>query len=157
MIFILFDRHPLMNAQSIGNRLVMLDKDEIVPEFAGGGNQSLDIQLRSLSGVTPGTPVQAQESQLTSAASDQALQIPWYPDQIPPFEITLVGANEYGAMMKMAIAGAEILNEGSGVSIDDIVTEHEFTYVARSIVPWTAVTPNMVAQVGTPPGEANPV
>ncbi len=50
------------------------------------------------------------------------LATPWYSDQVLPFDITLAGANEYGAMAAAKIFGVEILNEGSGVSIDDAVT-----------------------------------
>ncbi len=41
----------------------------------------------------------------------------------------------------MRILGLEILNEGSGVSIDDMVLEQQMTYVARQIFPWTAGAP----------------
>ncbi len=36
----------------------------------------------------------------------------------------------------MKIFGVEILNEGSGVSIDDAVTEMQATFVARYVEPW---------------------
>ena len=36
----------------------------------------------------------------------------------------------------MRIYGVEILNEGSGFSIDDIVIENQMTYVCRTILPW---------------------
>jgi len=70
--------------------------------------------------------------------TDSSWQPPWYPDQIPPFDIVLTAANEYGQVAQMSIRGVEILNEGSGISIDDIVTEEQMTFVAREIVPWTA-------------------
>jgi hypothetical protein len=35
--------------------------------------------------------------------------------------------------------GVEILNEGSGVSIDDAVTEMQATFVARAVEPMTAI------------------
>ena len=38
----------------------------------------------------------------------------------------------------MKIFGVEILNEGSGVSIDDAVTEMQATFVARYVEPWVA-------------------
>jgi hypothetical protein len=95
------------------------------------------------SGVSPADTVDNQESPLTSVGSDQALAGAWYADQIPPFDITLAAANEYGALAVMRIFGAELLNEGSGVSIDDIVTEQQHTYVARTIIGWTQVnSPN---------------
>lgn len=65
---------------------------------------------------------------------------PWYSDQILPFDITLAGTNELGAATAMKIFGVEILNEGSGVSIDDAVTEMQATFVARYVEPWMAVS-----------------
>jgi hypothetical protein len=56
-----------------------------------------------------------------------------------PFNITLAGANEYGAMCASKILGVEILNEGSGISVDDAVTEFQATFVARAIEPLQAV------------------
>ena len=44
-----------------------------------------------------------------------------------------------GAASTMKIFGVEILNEGSGVSIDDVVTEMQATFVARYVEPWAAV------------------
>lgn len=64
------------------------------------------------------------------------LDKPNYSDQIPPFTITLTGMNEYGNVNVMHILGVELINEGSGVSIDDIVTETQMTFVARSIIGW---------------------
>ena len=59
-----------------------------------------------------------------------------YVDQILPFDITIVAANEYGQTAQMRLYGCEILNEGSGFSIDDIVIENQMTYVCRTILPW---------------------
>jgi hypothetical protein len=39
----------------------------------------------------------------------------------------------------MKIFGVEILNEGSGMSIDDAVSEMQATFVARYVEPWQAV------------------
>ena len=39
----------------------------------------------------------------------------------------------------MKIFGVEILNEGSGISIDDAVIEMQATFVARFVEPWQAV------------------
>jgi hypothetical protein len=47
--------------------------------------------------------------------------------------------NETGKGTGMKIFGVEILNEGSGVSIDDAVTEMQATFVARLVQPWQAV------------------
>ena len=61
-----------------------------------------------------------------------------YADQIPPFDVVINMINEYGQAASMAINGVEILNEGSGMSIDDITTDKACTFVARGI---THLTP----------------
>jgi hypothetical protein len=60
----------------------------------------------------------------------------YYVDQILPFDIAIIAANEYGQSAQMRLYGCEILNEGSGFSIDDIVIENQMTYVCRTILPW---------------------
>ena len=62
-------------------------------------------------------------------------EIPFYADQIPPFDITITFANEYGQAAARSIYGVELLNEGSGASMDDIVIEETMTYVARELGP----------------------
>jgi len=72
------------------------------------------------------------------------LATPWYSDQILPFDITLAGSNEYGAQAASKIFGVEILNEGSGISIDDAVSEMQatFTFRRRSWnTPWSPPPP----------------
>lgn len=62
-------------------------------------------------------------------------KIPYYADQIPPFDITVTFVNEYGQAAVRSIYGVELLNEGSGASMDDIVIEETMTYVARELGP----------------------
>jgi hypothetical protein len=62
-----------------------------------------------------------------------------YVDQILPFDVAIVAVNEYGQSAQMRIYGCEILNEGSGFSIDDIVVENQMTYVCRTILPWRGI------------------
>ncbi len=148
LIFVVFDRHVILSVLGgyapNGGLLFQSDIDDIHPDFSqlnDGGVPS--AAPGAASGVSPADTVQNQESPLTSVGSDQALAGAWYADQIPPFDITLAAANEYGALAVMRIFGAELLNEGSGVSIDDIVTEQQHTYVARTIIGWTQVdSPN---------------
>lgn len=60
-------------------------------------------------------------------------QAPKYSDEIPPFDVTINFLNEYGQSSKMTIFGVEILNEGMGLSVDDITTEKACTFIARGI------------------------
>jgi hypothetical protein len=76
----------------------------------------------------------------------------WYHDQIPPFSVVLVAENEYGHAAQMEIRGVEILNAGSGVSIDDITTDETMTFICTEIIPWTPrgyQNPSVVGNPGT--------
>lgn len=73
---------------------------------------------------------------LTDIGQNYRVAPVYYVDQILPFDIAIVAANEYGQSAQMRLYGCEILNEGSGFSIDDIVIENQMTYVCRTILPW---------------------
>lgn len=68
---------------------------------------------------------------------EQAIEVqkfrPYYADQIPPFDISITYANEYGGMAKQEVFGVEILNASSGVSMDDIQIDEAMTFVAREL------------------------
>lgn len=129
IIFVLFDRHALLGA--LGQTVFQADLDDLRPGYGAAPSGRLPSDVAA--NQEP-TPVDAN-----SPGADQSLANPWYVDQIPPFDITLAGANEYGALMVMQIFGCEILNEGYGISIDDTNSEMQHTYVARSIMPWKPV------------------
>lgn len=61
-----------------------------------------------------------------------------YADQIPPFDVTMTFANEYGQAAFQKIYDVDILNEDSGVSVDTLVIERRMTFVARRISPMMA-------------------
>lgn len=54
-------------------------------------------------------------------------------DEIPPFDITISMANEYGKAAVMVLYGVEILNQGSQMSMDHIQTQVACTFVARRL------------------------
>lgn len=146
LVFIMFDRHTILSTLGgyahDGGLKFLSDKDDIRPEFADLQGGGLVTDPGSVNAV--GNTVDQQESSIAGPADDQAVSRAWYVDQIPPFDITLAAANEYGALAVMRIFGVEILNEGYGVSVDDIVSEQQYTYVARSIIGWTPVKPDFV-------------
>lgn len=73
-------------------------------------------------------------------ALTQEEQEPHYADEVPPFDITITFANEYGQKATMVIYAVEILNEGTGFSIDSVTSEKACTFVARRIDPMTDST-----------------
>ena len=128
LVFIQFDQHALLGELSKVQKLFHSDIDDLRPD----ANSNL-TSTSGRSGQGTGATVFEQE---TGPGGDQEVIEAWFSDQLHPFDVTLQGANEYGQQAIMRIYGVEILNEGSGASIDDIVLEQQMTYICRSISPW---------------------
>ena len=54
-------------------------------------------------------------------------------DELPPFDIIMSFANEYGLKGKLVIYGIRLINEGQVMSINDIYTENTYQFVATDI------------------------
>lgn len=162
LIFLVFDRHALIStfgqdaeAANAGQQLLFLsDVDDIRPEsiVTTPETGSLGAQLQ---GAALGLGVAGSESPISTVGGDQEVVAPWFSDQIPPFDITLAAANEYGSLAVMRIFGCEILNEGYGVSIDDIVSEQQMTYVARTLIGWRPVRDQRISDALARSGAAS--
>lgn len=147
LIWINFDRHALLYLFYIARGKFVAQSDEIRPQYldpdsTGAVNGSAIFQAGITRDVGPtlGADITATDAETMSTVGGLAeLAVPWYSDQILPFDITLAACNEYGAMAGAKILGVEVLNEGTGVSIDDTVTETQATFVARAIEPLQAV------------------
>lgn len=155
LIFIVFDRHALLSTfgafqPDVAQQLPFFsDNDEIRPESTVTSvNQNITVAgAVGAAAAAVGTG----NVTLNSVGQDHSPAAPWFSDQIPPFDITLAAANEFGSLAVMRIYGVELLNEGYGVSIDDIVSEQQHTYIARTIVGWRPLgaapgTPNNPSQ-----------
>lgn len=55
-------------------------------------------------------------------------------DELPPFDIIITMASEYGRAARLVIYGATVYEEGKVLSIDDIITENVWSYMARDII-----------------------
>jgi hypothetical protein len=62
-------------------------------------------------------------------------------DMLPPFDIILTFSNELGLVSKLKIFGVTIVDEGGTMSVDDLITEQTYTYMARGIQPLINYTP----------------
>ena len=128
IITLMLDSHLIKDEKYGFNEMkAVLDKDEIVPRTTDLNDATDNV----LGALDPTFTFDAND-----VSSSYVLSAPTYVDQIPPFDVVIVAANEYGKAAEMRIYGIEILNEGSGFSIDDIVIENQMTYVARTILPW---------------------
>jgi len=56
-------------------------------------------------------------------------------DQLPPLDITIMFANEYGSVSYMNLYGVEFQSEGGTFSIEDLFSESVIQYIARDIDP----------------------
>lgn len=72
-------------------------------------------------------------------------------DQLPPLDISLVFANEYGAVSHMGIYGVHFSQEGGTFSIEDIFSESVVQYTALDLDPMKVVQ----TAVQTPQGLTN--
>jgi hypothetical protein len=63
-------------------------------------------------------------------------------DMLPPFDIVLSFMNESGSFSKMRIYGVSIIDEGTTMSVDDLMTEQTYTYMARGIQPLVSYVPS---------------
>lgn len=75
---------------------------------------------------------------------DVAEQIPYIKahskvkaDELPPFDIMVVCANEYGQTTRMMIYGIDITDDSQVLSVEDLYTENTFNFVARDVDEFT--------------------
>lgn len=101
------------NSDTDVNFLSVEDWDQEMSRYAGVGDQT-------------GSSI-GNVSDLTSKYQ------PIYADEILPFDITITFANEYGQRAMLVLYGIELLNEGSGYSIDSVTSEKAYTFVGRRI------------------------
>ncbi|MGL4820711.1 MAG: virion structural protein [Bacilli bacterium] len=56
-------------------------------------------------------------------------------DEIPPFDIIISFLNEYGESSKMVIYDVHLISEGQTMSVEDIIVECTFEFIAGDIQP----------------------
>lgn len=61
---------------------------------------------------------------------------PMFVDMIPPFHVVLSAQNEYGNEASCAIVGITLTNFGTTFSIDDLMIEATYSYVAKFVHPF---------------------
>ena len=135
MQFVLFDRDALYHLMQDTDHYYYAHADEVnwlvnasnMANFPSTGNNS-------------GTATTTAGTTSTQGVARSQVAAPDYMDQIWPFDVTLVAQNEYGQGAWSAIIGCEIINEGGGISMDDLTNEEQATYIALHRVPWTALS-----------------
>lgn len=131
VVFQVFDRSALLE--------VMRDVPYIANKYDVGQGYAIaeiDIPTVEIASGLVGSVSGTSNISISKIKIDKVLARPQYLDQVLPFNIVIVASNEYGSFAKMEILGVEILNSGSGMSIDDISTDEACTFVATRVTPW---------------------
>lgn len=65
----------------------------------------------------------------------------WYkkPDQLPPFNLTMVFADEYGNESYRRLLGVDMVNDGTVYSVNDLYAEQTISYMAADFTPLVPV------------------
>lgn len=126
IITLMLDEH-ILKKEPFKNMQFIADNDEIYPSV---------VSLKDATNTQDLEFVDTKQFNAGDLSASYTQTTAWYVDQVPPFDIVVVGANEYGNAASMRIYGIEILNEGSGFSVDDMVIDNQMTYVCRTILPW---------------------
>lgn len=143
LIFLTFDREGLLDTvKAMDNMRFVAKEYEIrqnqVPgatNIRRGPQVNYSIGLDGGSGIT--APVSSVDNSLYQFANlEYQLVSPMYYDEIPPFSVVLNAVNEAGHTMRLVLKGVQIMNAGSGTSIDDITIDTTCTFVATELIPW---------------------
>lgn len=155
LVFVQFDRDALLEEmkKNYDNKAPqMLGYQTFIANANGQGmNGSMGLEMQILNGLkatrgtTTGYGIETWDEKMTELGYGATntfnpdnltdFFLPEYADQLMPFNVTITMANEFGQRAGMEIYGVQILNEGSGFSVDDVVTAKAYTFVARKIKP----------------------
>ncbi len=125
-----FDRYAL--DRIMAGTHFSADGDEL--RFKGNRSTPINSESRNAQGQN----IRLQETVFSIAdaldpGNDQSSQTPWYADQMPEFNIDILGANEAFQRAGMTIVGCQFVSEGIGMSIDDTMFGYQFQFVARDV------------------------
>lgn len=131
-VFAVFEKDRLLEA--VQDRSVFLTNHELI-NYGGTYDSKLNSAIQS--GGTRRDNV-AYSGSVFDKSNFGSSRAPMLIDQIPPFDITLVGVSEAsGQASRMIIHGVQFNSDQGGTSVDDLLLERQVTFLARRISPWT--------------------
>jgi len=134
MVMLVFDRDALLGSMAKSRKARYVANKYEVREQDQDDTQLVQNEVLTGSAGTFGSTVALGDRNRIGA--DKVLAKARYHDQILPFNIVITAANEYGHVASMAILNVEIMNMGTGMSIDDISIDESCTFVCTGIDPW---------------------
>lgn len=119
------------------NKGIGTENPSVDPYINNTISMGLDYNLR---GLSPTDFANQLNAQIKWTAQLVAAQIIRYADQLPPFDLTLVGVNKFGDASRAILFGVEISNETSGFSMTDLGNSVGMSFVAAGVEPWRPIT-----------------
>lgn len=143
-VFAVFEKDRLVEAMS--DSKVFLTEHELV-NYGGGtaikqaSNAQREAARKSGTIRSGALGLTVTGSSVFSPSSFGEMVAPQLLDQVPPFDITLVGISEAsGNVSRMIIHGVQFSSDQGGSSVDDLLLERQVTFLARRISPWIDVS-----------------
>ncbi|MGF0347586.1 hypothetical protein ACQR3P_28510 [Rhodococcus sp. IEGM1300] len=152
MVFVQFDRDALieeMKKEYASGKPRMLYQTFAANANGTGANGTIGLEnqilngLKSTRGAGNGYGIETWDEQMTDLGYGSTGEfnpdnltdffVPEYTDQLMPFNVAITMANESGGRAGMEILGVTMQMEGSGYSIDDIISAKAYKFVARKI------------------------
>lgn len=109
----------------------------------GHDNNALNSAAGDFSNSFKGLPAQEIQAQLREQVESAVRMVGsrkiTSPDQLPPFDITLVGVSKMGEVSRCAIRGIQISQVTMGWSMNDMGNAVGFSFYAQGYTPWMPV------------------
>ena len=140
LVFVTFNRDALLSELSDGPQIPKYSANDFTTSDSGAAQfmsiEEWDAHMSSLSGGGKNNGDGTTGKTLHDMVK---MTKPRYADEILPFDITITFANEYGNKASTVLYGVELLNEGTGYSIDAPTSERAYTFVCRSVETMKAI------------------
>ena len=133
LVFVTFNRDALLEELSDGPEIQKYAANDYTKSQTGAAQftsvEEWDAHMSALAGGGSNSDGTTGKTPSDLVVKTKAR----YADEILPFDITITFANEYGNMASTVLYGVELLNEGTGYSIDAPTSERAYTFVCRSV------------------------
>ena len=140
LVFVTFNRDALIEELKDGPKIQKYSANDFTTSDSGAAQfmsiEEWDAHMSSLSGGGKNNGDGVTGKTLHDMVDKYTAR---YADEILPFDITITFANEYGNKASTVLYGVELLNEGTGYSIDAPTSERAYTFVCRSVETMKAI------------------
>lgn len=140
LVFVTFNRDALIEELKDGPQIQKYQANNTTASDSGAAQfmsiEEWDAHMSSLSGGGKNNGDGTTGKTLHDMVGKYTAR---YADEILPFDITITFANEYGNKASTVLYGVELLNEGTGYSIDAPTSERAYTFVCRSVETMKAI------------------